>query len=76
MTNLTLSIDDEILEEARKKALEQGTSVNQKVREYLEQYSGMDQQKQESLKKLKKIKKNSGMIVGDITWSREEVHER
>ena len=34
-TNLTLTLDQELLLEARKLALERGTSVNQLVRSYL-----------------------------------------
>jgi hypothetical protein len=34
--NITLSVDDRIVEEARKLAEARGTSVNQLVREYLE----------------------------------------
>ncbi|MDJ0663188.1 MAG: hypothetical protein QNJ75_01430 [Acidimicrobiia bacterium] len=42
MPNLTLAIDDETLKRARIRALEQGTSVNAVVREYLEVYAGID----------------------------------
>ncbi len=38
--NLTLSVDDEIVRLARKRAEALGTSVNQMVREYLEQVAG------------------------------------
>lgn len=40
--NLTLSVDDTLLERARIAAQAQGKSVNQLVREYLEQLSGLD----------------------------------
>ena len=42
VSNLTLAIDDETLKRARIRALEQGTSVNALVREYLEIYAGID----------------------------------
>ncbi len=38
--NVTLSIDDRIVREARKRAQAMGTSVNQLVRDYLEQFAG------------------------------------
>lgn len=38
--NLTLSVDEEIVHLARKRAEALGTSVNQMVREYLEQVAG------------------------------------
>lgn len=40
MANLTLVIDDDILLRARKRALDQGTSVNAVLRKYLEGYAG------------------------------------
>jgi plasmid stability protein len=39
MSNLTISVDDELIRKARIKAIEQGTSVSAKVREFLAQYA-------------------------------------
>jgi plasmid stability protein len=39
MSNLTISVDDELIRQARIKAIEQGTSVSAKVREFLTQYA-------------------------------------
>lgn len=38
--NVTLSVDDEIVQKARLRAQAMGTSINQLVREYLEQLAG------------------------------------
>ena len=38
--NLTIVVDDEVLRRARIRALEQGTSVNAVLREFLESYAG------------------------------------
>jgi len=38
--NITLSISDETVQEARRRAEAMGTSVNQIVREYLEHFAG------------------------------------
>jgi len=43
MSNLTISIDDELIRLARIKAIEQGTSVSAKVREFLAQYAHGEQ---------------------------------
>ena len=40
MSNLTLVIDDDLLRDARVKALQDGTSVNQICRDAIEQYVG------------------------------------
>ena len=41
VSNLTLSLDEEILRRARMRALEQGTSVNAVVRDFLISYAGL-----------------------------------
>lgn len=38
--NLTLSVDERLVERARATARQQGTSLNQLIREYLEQIAG------------------------------------
>ena len=38
MANLTVSVDDEIIKRARVRAIQQGTSVSAKIREFLEHY--------------------------------------
>ena len=42
MSNLTLAIDDELLRDARIKALQNGTSVNEICRRAIEQYVGRE----------------------------------
>lgn len=44
MSNLTISVDDELIRQARIRAIEQGTSVSAKVREFLTQYARGDAQ--------------------------------
>ncbi len=38
MSNLTISVDDEIIKRARVRAIQQGTSVSAKLREFLQHY--------------------------------------
>jgi hypothetical protein len=40
MTSLTITVNEQILLRARRRALERGTSVNAVLAEYLEQYAG------------------------------------
>jgi biotin-(acetyl-CoA carboxylase) ligase len=77
MTNLTLSIDDELLKRARIHALEQDTSVNTLVRDYLENLvaersprSGMA----EFLVVARSVHAGSGKR--GRTWTRDELYER
>lgn len=71
--NLTLSIDEKLLERARIAAQAQGKSVNQMVREYLEQLSGLDSV--ESL--LEDFRKTSGQGHGKgCRFNRDDLYER
>lgn len=38
MSNLTIAVDDELIKRARIRAIQQGTSLSAKVREFLQQY--------------------------------------
>ena len=76
MANLTITIDDEVLKRARIKALEQGTSVNAILREYLVSYSAVQQTQQEACDDLVRLSKDSKSASNGKTWNRDELHER
>jgi hypothetical protein len=74
MANLTVVIDDAVLLRARKRALDQGTSVNALLRGYLEGYVGR-QSRVAAMSRF--IKLASGAKVRTRkSWTREELHER
>ena len=76
MTNLTLSIDDDLLRRARIKALEEGTSVNALVREQLERYvteGGPREAAAAFLELSDRVRAGSG--PGGRSWTREELYE-
>ena len=73
--NVTLSIDDEVLRRARKKAEVLGTSVNQLVRDYLEQLSGNTDPNEDAIE----FERLSHLACGDSQgwkFNREELHKR
>ena len=77
MTNLTLTLDAELLRRARIRALERGTSVNAVVREYLEDYAKMESARDPVrgfLAVAERAKASSGR--GGRTWTRDDAHER
>lgn len=76
MANLTITIDDEVLKKARIKALEQGTSVNAILREYLESYSAVHQTQQEACDDLVRLSQDAKSGSKGKTWNRDELHER
>jgi hypothetical protein len=77
MTNLTISVDPEILRRARIRALERGESVNSYLAEALRRYAGpdLDRQKQ-ALARLDAIADQAGVgsPEGGRAWSRDDLH--
>jgi plasmid stability protein len=77
VANLTLSIDDDLLRTARIRALEQGTSVNAVVREYLRDYAGRRTAAnavRAFLELADEVRASSG--PAGRTWTREELYDR
>ena len=79
MANLTISVDAETLKRARMKALEQGTSVNALLREYLDSYVDNDvdrERRRQALEEAFEIARCAGARSGGITWKREDLYDR
>lgn len=77
MANLTISVSETILRRARIRALEQGTSVNQVLSEYLARYAGVDAGAfalDRFLDLARETAASSG--PGGRTWTRDDAHER
>lgn len=77
VANLTLQIDDEVLRRARIRALEQGTSVNALVRQYLGALAGADAAlaaRRQVLDLAQTCQAASG--PSGRTWTRDELHDR
>jgi len=75
MANLTLSLDDELLQKAREAALRDHTSVNALVREYLERYVDARSRRMEALDALDALADRT-RSASRGSWSRDALHER
>jgi hypothetical protein len=77
LANLTLTIDDRLLLRARQRALEQGTSVNALVREYLESYTG-DDDAVDAARALVALAESASGSSGSSgrSWTRDDIHGR
>ena len=77
MANLTVTIDEHVLRRARIRALENGTSVNSVVSEYLHRYAGLGQA-QAGLAGFVELASRSKASSGSQgrTWRREDVYDR
>ena len=77
MKNITLAIDDEILDKVRVVAAHKRTTVNAMVREYLVEVAGRDEKQAEARKQLLRLMERSkGRMAPDGKFDREETHER
>ena len=73
--NVTLSINDEIIQEARLRAEAMGTSVNQLVRDYLEQLAGRNDLTALA-DEFERISRTSQANPVEWKFNRDELHER
>lgn len=83
MANLTLSVDDDLLKQARIYAIQHDTSVNALVRAYLESLvaQAKDVEQAERVKAVAEMNRlsdelaRSAVIPDGYTWNREELYE-
>lgn len=73
--NITLSIDEKVAEEARKVAQAMGKSLNQLVRDYLEQLTRQSEA-QEEMEELRRLSQESKGHSRGWRFDREELHGR
>lgn len=71
--NLTLSVDERTVEQARKAAQAMGKSLNQAVRDYLEQLAGQAQQ-EAVIEELRALSMKGHSPKAGWTFEREEVY--
>ncbi|HZF14184.1 MAG TPA: DUF6364 family protein [Thermoanaerobaculia bacterium] len=76
MANLTITIEDEILRRARLRALEQGTSLNALLENYLEAYAAVGSTFEQATEAILRLSTDSKSGRGDRSWTRDELHER
>jgi len=74
MANLTLSLDDALLQKAREAALRDHTSVNALVREYLSRYVDARSRRLQAMDEFDVVADRSSS-TSPGPWSRESLHE-
>jgi hypothetical protein len=73
---LTLAIEDEVLEAARRLAFGRGTTVNQLVRDHLADLVAREDQRRAAAERLKRAMRTELVEIGPLTWRREDLYER
>lgn len=77
MANLTITVDEETVKRARIRALEEGTSVNALLRDYLEDYAGVRRERMEAgLRLLELSRASKAGSGGKGLPKREELYDR
>jgi hypothetical protein len=76
MANLTITVPEEVLKSARRRALEQGTSVNALLRDYLSQFAGMQSAQAKAARRILELSKSARAGRGKANWTRENLHQR
>ncbi len=76
MKNLTLAIDESLLDEVRVAAAKKGTTVNAMVRDYLVSVAKLEDRKDRARRRIRELAEKSTAEVGSITWKREDLYDR
>lgn len=76
MANLTISLEEAVVKQARIRAINEGTSVSAKVREFLAEYAtGIGQQRAAGLAFAKSARASKANKDG-VRWTRQDAYER
>ena len=74
--NVTLSLPEDVFRRAKVLAAERDTSVSALVTSALRQLTGADDWARTWANEEKLMETGIGMKVGNVSWSRDELHER
>jgi hypothetical protein len=74
MANLTITVDEQLLKQARLRALREGTSVNRLLRERLESYVKDDQRRRKAIQGLLRLSRAARSGSGGRRVRREDVY--
>lgn len=76
MSNITLNMPDEILDEARVIAAKRKTTVNAMVRDYITSVVTAESRVARARKRLVELAAKSNAEMGNINWTRENLYDR
>jgi plasmid stability protein len=76
MSNITLNLPDDILDEVRVVAAKRKTTVNAMVREFLTDVAKSEDRLSRVRARFRELAEKSKAEVGPITWKREDLYDR
>ena len=74
MANLTIAVPEEVLKSARRRALEQGTSVNAILRNYLSQFAGLQSAHAKAAQRILELSRPTRAGRGKVKWVRDNLY--
>ena len=74
--NLTITVDGDLLKRARIRALQEDTSVNSVLRQFLEAYAGMGERRRDAVADLLALSEAATSRRGSAKWTRDELYGR
>ena len=76
MTNLTIAVDENLIRKARVRAINEGTSVSARIREFLTDYApGNDRQQTAGQAFIAAARRSKANSEG-AAWTRDDAHDR
>lgn len=75
MRNLTITVDEETLRRARIRALEQGTSINRVLSDFLAAYAGTSPSGKSVRRALAVARSGAGSGSGGRQWRRDDLYD-
>ncbi|CAH2407002.1 hypothetical protein [Mesorhizobium ventifaucium] len=76
MKNITLAVDDQVLEQVKLTAAEQGTTVDALVREFFATVAAKRRAKDEARVALLRLACETSGDMGGKNWNREALYDR
>ncbi|MFZ0687296.1 MAG: hypothetical protein WAM89_17265 [Terriglobales bacterium] len=77
--NITLTLDDDLVREVRKIAVEQDTTLTGLVRAHLQELAAEHAKSGRKRRELEALEQSFNLLkvnIGKPTWKREDLHER
>ncbi len=73
--NITLAMDDDVLDKVRVIAAERKTTINGLVRDYLTRIAESEDRASRVADRIEVLRRKSRLEVGPITWKRDDLYE-
>jgi plasmid stability protein len=76
VSNITLNVPEDVLQNARVLAAKRNTTVNAMVRDYLTGLTASEDRVARARRRLRELSEKSTGELGPITWKREDLYDR